>query len=89
LTDAVLLQVRVNAALLRNVDELCAEGLFKNRSDAVNDALRYLVLRYSRTSLREGDRALPRGRLQKSGSPVEMVFQAAKGRTEVGERWTR
>jgi len=60
LTDTVLLQVRVNAALLRKVDELCAEGLFKNRSDAVNDALRYLVLRYSRTSLREGDRALPR-----------------------------
>jgi Arc/MetJ-type ribon-helix-helix transcriptional regulator len=81
LTDTVLLQVRVNAALLRKVDELCAEGLFKNRSDAVNDALRYLVLRYSRTS--------PEGRLQKSGSPVDLVFRAAKGRAEASERWTR
>jgi Arc/MetJ-type ribon-helix-helix transcriptional regulator len=90
LTDTVLLQVRVNATLLRKVDELCAEGLFKNRSDAVNDALRYLVMRYSRTSPEGRATALYLGgRLQKSGSPVELVFRAAKGRTEVGERWTR
>jgi len=90
LTDTVLLQVRVSAALLRRVDELCAEGLFKNRSDAVNDALRYLVLRYSRTSPEGRATALYLGgRLPRSGSPTELVFKASRRREEVLERWTR
>ncbi|MCS7094709.1 MAG: ribbon-helix-helix domain-containing protein [Thaumarchaeota archaeon] len=79
MTDTVLLQVRVSASLLRRVDELCAEGLFKNRSDAVNDALRYLVLRYSRTSPEGKLTSLYLGgRLARSGSPSGMIFRSKR-----------
>jgi len=48
------------------------------------------VLRFSRTSPEGRATALYLGgRLQKSGSPVDLVFRAAKGRAEASERWTR
>ncbi len=46
MADTVLLQFMISAALVMKIDELCSEGLFKNRSEAVTDAIRMLIQRY-------------------------------------------
>jgi len=71
----VLLQVRISSALVRRIDELCQEGLFRNRSEAVSDAIRMLLARYSHTSPEARATALYlSGRLEKFGNPEETVF---------------
>lgn len=76
MTETVLLQVRISAALLKKIDELCNEGLFRNRSEAVTDAIRMLIQRYSRTSPEARATALYLGgRLSKTETPEDIVFK--------------
>lgn len=82
MSDTVLLQVRVSAALVRKIDELCNEGLFRNRSEAVTDAIRMLLQRYSRTSPEARATALYLGgRLSKTEAPEELIFKSS-GKSE-------
>lgn len=75
LVDTVLLQVRVSATLLKKIDELCQEGIFKNRSEVVSEAIRSLIVRYSRVSREAKLTALYlSGRLPKGESPDDLVF---------------
>jgi len=86
MTDTVLLQVRVSAALVKKIDELCSEGLFRNRSEAVTDAIRMLIQRYSRTSPEARATALYLGgRLSRIETPEDMVFSGVKDRTGIDE----
>jgi hypothetical protein len=62
---------------LRRIDELCQEGLFRNRSEAVSDAIRMLLARYSHTSPEARATALYLGgRLGRAGNPEDIVFRA-------------
>ena len=86
MADTILLQVRVSASLVRRIDELCDEGIFRNRSEAISDAIRMLLARYSRTSPESRATALYLGgRLPKSGSPEDLVFTPAKNAEGVKE----
>jgi Arc/MetJ-type ribon-helix-helix transcriptional regulator len=77
MADTVLLQVRVSSALVRKIDELCSEGIFRNRSEAVSDAIRMLIARYSKTSPEARTTALYlSGRLNRAGNPEDLVFTA-------------
>ncbi|MEM1518393.1 MAG: ribbon-helix-helix domain-containing protein [Nitrososphaerota archaeon] len=79
MSDTVLLQVRISAALVRRIDELCSEGIFRNRSEAVTDAIRMLVQRYSRTSPEARATALYLGgRLSKTEAPEELIFEGSR-----------
>lgn len=87
MSDTVLLQVRISAALVRRIDELCSEGIFRNRSEAVTDAIRMLVQRYSRTSPEARATALYLGgRLSKSESPEELIFEGSRKNLNFEER---
>jgi Arc/MetJ-type ribon-helix-helix transcriptional regulator len=77
MANMVLLQVRISSALVRRIDELCQEGLFRNRSEAVSDAIRMLLARYSHTSPEARATALYLGgRLGRAGNPEDIVFRA-------------
>ena len=42
--DTLLLQVRVSSALVKRIDMLCNEVLFRNRSEAISDTIRMLFM---------------------------------------------
>jgi Arc/MetJ-type ribon-helix-helix transcriptional regulator len=84
--DTVLLHMRVSAALIKKIDELCSEGLFKNLSEAVTDAIRMLIQRYSRTSLEARATALYLGgRLSETETPEDLVFTSPQGGINLDE----
>lgn len=43
---SVQLNVRTSETLLKEIDETVKEGLYKNRSEAVNEALKLLLRQY-------------------------------------------
>ena len=43
-------QVRLSAYLLGQLDKLCEQGIFKTRSEAINDAVRHLLERNAFTN---------------------------------------
>ncbi|MEM4334103.1 MAG: ribbon-helix-helix domain-containing protein, partial [Nitrososphaerota archaeon] len=84
--DTVLLQVRISSALVRRIDELCNEGLFRNRGEAISDAIRMLLARYSKTSPDARATALYlRGRLSKTGNLEDLIFTPGTAKVEVDE----
>lgn len=86
MADTVLLQVRISSALVKRIDELCNEGLFRNRSEALSDAIRLLLAKYSRTTPEARATALYlSGRLSKVGNPEDLVFGHGAGRVELDE----
>jgi Arc/MetJ-type ribon-helix-helix transcriptional regulator len=86
MADTVLLQVRVSSALVKRIDELCNEGLFRNRSEAISDAIRMLLARYSRTSPEARATALYlSGRLTRTGNPEDLIFTPSPARVEVDD----
>ncbi len=87
MADTVLLQVRVSSTLVKRIDELCQEGIFRNRSEAISDAIRMLLSRYSHASPEARATALYLGgRLGRAGNPEEIVFQVgARGQVSVEE----
>ena len=86
MADTVLLQVMIGAPLVKKIDELCSEGLFKNRSEAVTDAIRMLIQRYSRTSPEARATALYLGgRLSRTETPEDFVFTSPQESINVDE----
>jgi len=86
MADTVLLQVRISSALVRRIDELCNEGLFRNRSEAISDAIRLLLAKYSKTSPEARATALYlSGRLGRVGNPEDLVFTPGASRIELEE----
>ncbi|MCS7146014.1 MAG: ribbon-helix-helix domain-containing protein [Nitrososphaerota archaeon] len=84
MADTVLLQVRVSSTLVRRIDELCSEGLYRNRSEAISDAIRMLLAKYSRTSPEARATALYlSGRLSRTGNPEELIFTPSTGRPHI------
>ncbi|MCS7142200.1 MAG: ribbon-helix-helix domain-containing protein [Aigarchaeota archaeon] len=79
MADTVLLQVRVSAMLVKRIDELCRDGIFRNRGEVVSEALRNLILRYTRASSEARMTAMYlSGRLHKGVNPETLVFDVSR-----------
>lgn len=86
MADTVLLQVRVSSTLLKQIDELCDEGIYRNRSEVISEAIRLLLARYSRRSIESRATAMYlSGKLPKTGNPEERVFKPRMPIRDLGE----
>jgi len=47
-TEKVLVQARLPAALVRELDELLKEGYYRDRTEAISDAIRRLIETFSK-----------------------------------------
>ena len=47
--DRVLVQVRLPAALVAELDRLLREGYYRDRTEAIADAIRHLIERFNRS----------------------------------------
>ncbi|HDD69430.1 MAG TPA: ribbon-helix-helix protein, CopG family [Candidatus Korarchaeota archaeon] len=48
MSSKVVIQVRLPAKLVRELDKLTEEGYYSNRTEAIADAIRHLLERYGR-----------------------------------------
>ncbi|MCD6514708.1 MAG: ribbon-helix-helix protein, CopG family [Candidatus Odinarchaeota archaeon] len=50
MVNTVLIQIRIPEKLLKRIEKLCEEGYYRNKGDAIVDAIRHLLERYERGS---------------------------------------
>jgi Arc/MetJ-type ribon-helix-helix transcriptional regulator len=78
---SVQLNVRTSESLIKEIDKTVKEGLYKNRSEAVNEALRLLVRQYR---VRKADKVMRETAEKLKGYP-SLTKAVLESREEVDE----
>ena len=74
---SVQLNVRTTPVLMDEIDKVVSEGLFRNRTEAVNEALRLLVKRYRMMELEQKMDGVAKDNAGKK-SVTESLFESRK-----------
>ena len=74
---SVQLNVRTTPVLMDEIDKVVNEGLFRNRTEAVNEALRLLVKRYRMIHLEQKMDRIAKENVGKK-SVTESLFESRK-----------